>query len=232
MESTVFIMRKLRNYCVCGPFFLFFLFIGLMIGNILGFVAISALWEGMFDGPIEETDDLIMFYIMAAFAFLCWLFIIVWNADRFHFADARRFKRNIRRIKKKGKYKLLLEDFQNGKRIFSGELIVGDTFLIGRHHGMIIDYDDEGYIMRSSTSKRDVRTNATNHDSNDLMYKKGKREFLLCNLVDTQKQRQEWDDLQKMIEQKNCNLYASKEFLLYEIRYASRPPQPKNNDDD
>ena len=63
-------MRKLRNYCVCGSFMLLFIFIGLMLCNIPGFVAISALWEGMFDGPIEETDDLIMFYIMAAFAFL------------------------------------------------------------------------------------------------------------------------------------------------------------------
>ena len=226
-------MRKLRNYCVCGSFMLLFIFIGLMLCNIPGFAAISALWEGMLDGfIIEKKDDLIMFCILAAFAFFCWLFIIVWNIDRFHFADARRFKRNIRRIKKNGKYQLLLDDFKNGKRIFSGELIVGDTFLIGRTHGMIVSYDDEGYIMRSSTSKRDVRTNDTQHDSNDLMYKNGKHNYLLCNLVNNQKQNQEWDDLKQMIEQKQCNLCASNQFLLYEIRYASKPPKPKNNDDD
>ena len=95
-----------------------------------------------------------------------------------------------------------------------------------------MSYDDEGYIMRSSTSKRDVRTNDTQHDSNDLMYKNGKHNYLLCNLVNNQKQNQEWDDLKQMIEQKQCNLCASNQFLLYEIRYASKPPKPKNNDDD
>ncbi|MEE3451017.1 MAG: hypothetical protein VZR27_10080 [Acutalibacteraceae bacterium] len=125
----------------------------------------------------------------------------------------------------------MIEDFQNGERMFSGGLIVGNTFLICKGNAMIISYDDEGYLMHTRVRKRDVRTNHTSNAEFELRLRVGRRDYLVCALPETQQRNTQWDKLQQMIEQKHCRLYASKEFLEKEIRYASSPPQERSSDD-
>lgn len=221
-------MRKIRKYCLRSPLVLF---LGLCIGNLIGDVTLFLEWEMFLELPIvDRKDDTIMFYIFSAVSFLGWLFI-TYSMETMYFTDARRLVKQVRRIKRKGKYKALIEDLKNGEKIFAGNLIVGNSCLIGRRYGTIVCYDDNGTILRAHISTVDVRTGGTNKVEYMLMYQNGKHDYNVCELPETKFRNKQWDNLYEMINQRQGSLNATTEFLDYMIRVSSSPPPPPDDGD-
>ena len=55
------------------------------------------------------------------------------------------YRKKLQYIKNEDMHGRLLYDFQQGNKAFNGKLILGSTFLIGKHSGIIRDY---GEIVR------------------------------------------------------------------------------------
>ena len=123
------------------------LFVGIICGNIFGDAAIYFLWQVYLAGEVFfKNSEMILLYFFAVIALLGWIFI-VFSMETMYFTDSRRFDRTITLIKRKKEYKNLLDDFKNGEKLFAGDLIVGNKFLIGKGYGTILSYDDQGYLM-------------------------------------------------------------------------------------
>lgn len=112
----------------------------------------------------------------------------------------------ISRITKSGDMPVLLADLKRGRRVFGGDLILGETWAIGRHTGYMIKYSDIVYATQK------IVRNKGNEASRNItvVHKNGKAPRVLCALKTGGRSDQELAEVIRFIQEK-VSQYAAED---------------------